>query len=88
MTTLKARFDGRVLVPEQPVDLPQDCVLQIHVEEATPVTNGAAADTSAEDAPPLAALVEWVKQLPDDPDSPTDLAAQHDHYLYGMPKRP
>lgn len=76
--TLKARFDGRVLVPEQPVDLPQNCVLKIHVEEAA----------EPEAIAPLAALADWAEQLPDDPDSPTDLAAQHDHYLYGTPKRP
>jgi len=92
MTTLKARFDGRVLVPEQPVDLPQNCVLEIHVEEATsdiatpaaPLTNGAAPVEKSL----LAQLVEISRTFPDDPDTPTDLAAQHDHYLHGMPKRP
>ncbi len=87
MTTLKARFDGRVLIPEQPVDLPQGRVLEIHVEDvapAAPVTNGA---TSGQKST-LAALADWAAQLPGSPDSPTDGAAQHDHYLYGTPKRP
>ena len=87
MTTLKARFDGRVLVPEQPIDLPQDRVLEIHVEDALS-TNGAMHEAPAADAPPLAGLRELLADLPDDPDTPTDLAAQHDHYLHGMPKRP
>ena len=39
MTTLKARFDGQVLVPEQPLELPTDCLLEVTVqpiETATP----------------------------------------------------
>ena len=90
MTTLKARFDGRVLVPEEPVDLPQGRVLEIHVTE--PVTNGVASaatdGASSAEKSPLAALVEISRTFPDDPDTPTDLAAQHDHYLHGTPKRP
>jgi hypothetical protein len=35
MTTLRARFDGRVLIPEGPVDLPVDKPLDIQVSEAT-----------------------------------------------------
>lgn len=53
MTTLKARFNGRVLVPETPVDLPVDTVLEIQIVEdgaSVPqngdVTNGA--DQNAE----------------------------------------
>ncbi len=82
MTTLKVRFDGRVLVPETPVDLPQDRVLEVSVADSqvTP-TNGASAS-------PFAGLQEILAALPDDPNTPTDLAAQHDHYLHGMPKRP
>ncbi len=32
MVAIKARFDGRALIPEQPVELPQDRTLIIHVE--------------------------------------------------------
>jgi hypothetical protein len=34
MTTLRAHFDGRVLIPEGPVDLPQGKSLEIVVREA------------------------------------------------------
>jgi hypothetical protein len=79
MTTLTARFDGRVLVPEEPVSLPMDCVLKLQVEPVCP----------EEESPfPLAELAEWAATLPDNPDAPTDAAPQHDHYLYGTPKRP
>ena len=33
MTTLQAHFDGRVLVPDGPVDLPKDRPLEIEVRE-------------------------------------------------------
>jgi len=115
MTTLKVRFDGQVLVPETPVDLPRDRVFEISVLETetptSPTSNGASPESPAS---PLAgldelltdlsfdpdtptdlamrggrsALADWAEQLPADPDAPTDGAAQHDHYLYGRPKRP
>lgn len=90
MTTLKVRFDGRVLVPEGPVDLPQGRVLEVTVAEALPTeANGAhAASDELLDEPPLLHLAKALEGLPYDPDTPTDLAAQHDHYLHGMPKRP
>lgn len=37
MVAIKARFDGKALIPEQPVELPRDRTLIIHVEtEARP----------------------------------------------------
>ena len=75
MTTILAHFDGHVLVPEEPVNLPQGRTLRIQVEE------------SDGPLPGLAALADWAESLPHDPHSPTDGAAQHDHYLYGTPKR-
>ena len=32
-------------------------------------------------------FIAWIESLPDD-DLPEDLAHNHDHYLYGTPKRP
>jgi hypothetical protein len=40
MTTIKAHFDGKALIPEEPVELPQGCTLIVHVaadQERTPV---------------------------------------------------
>ncbi len=78
MTTIRAHFDGRVFVPDEPVDLPQGRAVRLQFEEA-----------SEEDCAetPLMALYEAFKDLPDDPHAPRDGAAQHDHYLYGTPKR-
>jgi hypothetical protein len=78
MTTLKAHFDGKVLVPEEPVDLPVDCTLQVHVETTQP--------SRKSKKRPLSDLVELAKKFP--AHGPADGAAQHDHYLYGTPKKP
>ena len=40
------------------------------------------------DEKPLLKLLQALEALPENPDWPTDGAAQHDHYLYGLPKRP
>lgn len=69
MTTLTARFDGHVLVPEQPIALPQGKVLKIYVEEEMP---------PATKEKPLGDLAEWAMTLPIDPDSPTDGASGND----------
>jgi hypothetical protein len=77
--TIRARFDGRVFVPEGPVDLPVGAMVEV------PVT---LAETPSSEIAPLAKLAEIAKMFPEDDALPTDLAAQHDHYLYGTPKRP
>ncbi|MCY3019073.1 MAG: hypothetical protein NTW87_08595 [Planctomycetota bacterium] len=80
MTThLKAHYDGRVLVPEQPVDLPVGRRLEIQVI--------AAPDERPQRPGLLKELAELAHTLPENPAAPTDGAAQHDHYLYGTPKK-
>jgi hypothetical protein len=79
MIAFSARFDGKVIVPEHAVDLPLDRSFVVHVE--TPGGTG-----SAEENGPLQAL-QWLAENAVDDALPADLAAQHDHYLYGTPKR-
>jgi hypothetical protein len=79
MSTIKARFDGNVFVPQEPVDLPVGCELEIILPSVP--QQGAA-------GPPLAALAELLQRFPDNPEWPADGADQHDHYLYGTPKKP
>jgi hypothetical protein len=69
---ITAHYDGRVIVPDQPISLPIGQKLQLRVE------------TSADDSGQFANLADFAADLPG---SPGDLSAQHDHYLYGMPKR-
>jgi len=79
MTTLTARYDGKVLIPEQPVDLPTGVTLRVTVEVAAP------------DAPPKAPwqlAVEIGEAVPPGEWArvPTDGARNLDHYLYGAPR--
>lgn len=74
MKAFKGHFDGKVIVPDEPVELPAG-ELRVSVEIAEP-----------EDRP-LMRLVRALEKLPPNPQARTDGAAQHDHYLYGTPKR-
>ncbi len=69
--TISAHFDGKYIVPDEPIDLPMDQVLTIRIESIQ------------EPQPVFADLLEFGV---DCADSPGDLAEQHDHYLYGHPK--
>jgi hypothetical protein len=80
MSTVKARFDGRVFVPESPVDLPVGYTLEI----ALPPQATAPQEPEGR---PLAELARELDRLPANPDWPADGAVQHDHYLYGTPKK-
>ena len=79
MIDFSAHFDGKVIVPEQAVDLPLDRSFLVHVE-APGVTHPAA------ESSPQSAL-QWLAENAVDDDLPSDLSAQHDHYLYGTRKR-
>jgi hypothetical protein len=76
MKLLKAHFDGRVLVPDEPVDFPVNCALEIAVRPAD----------SAQQKP-LLDLLRELETLPPNTAWPSDGAAQHDHHLYGTDKR-
>ena len=75
--TLRAHFDGKVLVPDEPVNLPVNCALELQVK---PVRTLSATGN------PLGRLLALARKFPVT-DGAADGAAQHDHYLYGLPKR-
>ncbi len=77
--TFRAHSDGKVIIPDEPVEIPSGAVLNVTVEE---VPAEAKPHSSRETLLRLAREAEAM-----DVDLPTDLAAQHDHYLYGSPKR-
>ena len=79
MIAFNAYFDGKVIVPEHAVDLPRDRSFVVRVE--TP----AGADPGLESVP-LNAL-QWLADNAVDDELPSDLSSEHDHYLYGTPKR-
>lgn len=70
--TISAHFDGKFIVPDEPVHLPVGQSLRVHLELAE-IKPGR--------------FSELLRFAVDLPDAPADLAAQHDHYLYGIPKR-
>ncbi|MGD0536415.1 MAG: hypothetical protein ABSC03_02090 [Verrucomicrobiota bacterium] len=82
MTVLTAHFDGKVLIPDGPVTLPVDCALEVHVQPLKQRVEPATEDR------PLMKLLRSLEELPENPDWPADGAAQHDHYLYSLPKKP
>lgn len=78
--TVRAHFDGRTLVPDEPLDLPPNCQVEIEIR---PV----AATAVVPARKPLKELAERLAELPANPDWPADGASEHDHYLYGTAKR-
>jgi hypothetical protein len=76
MISIHAHFDGKVIVPHDPVDLTpgQDLIVRIEPAHSDRAQQESALNWLAENAV-------------DSPEIPVDLAEQHDHYLYGSPKR-
>jgi hypothetical protein len=79
MIAFNAHFNGKVSVPEDAIDLPRNQSFVGHVDAS------GSAEPVAEDAPFPA--LQWLAENAVDDELPSDLSAQHDHYLYGTPKR-
>ena len=77
MIAINAHFDGSVIVPDEPLDLPRNQALVVRIE-ALP------GDGPHEDGSVLTWLAEHAS---DSPSLSPDLSDQHDHYLYGVPKK-
>lgn len=75
--TVVVVYEGEVFWPVEPGDLPPNT--------RGTVTIGDQADEQPPVSPPRSVqrILERARAL----DLPPDLAAQHDHYLYGTPKR-
>jgi len=67
-------FDGKVLQPSSPLDLEPNTHYRITIEKVEKPAEGPDAWQVLES---LAGTV----------DAPADWSAEHDHYLYGTPKR-
>ena len=71
--TVSAHFDGKVIVPDEPLDLPPNQALIVQIARV-----GDHAVPSEESA------LTWIAANAVDSEAlPADLADQHDHYLYG-----
>ena len=73
----EAVYDGEVLRPQEPVDLEPNARYWVTIEVAAPTDGAHPAER------PLLRYLALAREL----DLPADLAEQHDHYLYGTPKR-
>jgi len=77
MIAINAHYDGRVIVPDEPVDLPRNQALIVRIEAK-----------STDEAPARESALAWLAaNASDSVDVPSDMSHQHDHYLYGVPKR-
>ena len=77
MVAVKAHFDGKVIIPDESVDLPKDqpLIAQIRVAPSNKKRR-------------RQSVLDWLAENAVADDSlPSDLSYQHDHYLYGTPKR-
>jgi predicted DNA-binding antitoxin AbrB/MazE fold protein len=74
--TFEAVYENGVLKPERPLQLKEHQKVSVTVEENQPSLAERIAALSR--GIPSEVLDTW----------PTDGASQHDHYLYGAPKRP
>ncbi len=73
--TIEAMYDGEALRPTTPLDLEPNTSYRISIELPSP------SPTKARDA--------WdeLEALTGSLEAPQDWAQEHDHYLYGAPKR-
>jgi predicted DNA-binding antitoxin AbrB/MazE fold protein len=81
--TIHAIYENGVFRPLEAVELPDKAEVEISIQSTKPCSSKAQIGH-----PALRRLLEIADRYPGDPNSPTDRAAQHDHYLYGTPKRP
>lgn len=74
-TSITVTFDGKVLHPDEPLDWEPNkrYVVVIKAEDQLPSEDNKGWDV--------------IEDLAGTLDAPTDWALEHDHYLYGTPKR-
>jgi predicted DNA-binding antitoxin AbrB/MazE fold protein len=89
--TIDATYENGVLKPAQPLPLSEHAQVRVTVEET--VAEREPESTELSEPSDEQTLGEWIASLTRDlpPEAfeglPTDGASQHDHYIYGTPKR-
>ncbi len=73
MCALRAHFDGKAFVPDEPVDLPQGTSVTVTV-------------VPSDHRSVLQDLADLAEKHPIT-NAPDDWSEQHDHYIHGTPKR-
>ena len=73
--TVNAHFDGKVIVPDEPLDLPLNQALVLQIQSV------GGKEVATEES-----SLSWIADNAVDSDAlPVDLSDRHDHYLYGRP---
>ena len=72
--TVNAHFDGKVIIPDEPLNLSPNQARIVQIESVT-----GTGDMTKEPA-----LTWLAANAAESLTQPTDLADQHDHYLYGL----
>jgi hypothetical protein len=71
--TLSAHFDGKVIIPDEPLELPPNQALIVVIKTV-----------SSQDEPAKESVLSWLAANAVDSETlAADLADRHDHYLYG-----
>ena len=74
--TVHAHFDGKAIIPDEPLDMPPNQALILQIERVGPRE------------PAEESALAWLAANAVENDAlPTDLADQHDHYVYGSPTK-
>ena len=78
---IHAIYENGIFRPIDPVALPENSEVSLVIHGAQ---QGGLQDATS---PPLASIAAIAREYAENPQHPTDQAVQHDHYLYGTPKR-
>lgn len=80
VVTVRCHFDGRSLVPDEPIDLPRGEQLTVRIETASSAGSASVEASANVDR----AFSKWAaSNVIDDPSLPADLSSNLDHHLYG-----
>jgi predicted DNA-binding antitoxin AbrB/MazE fold protein len=90
--TVDATYEDGVLKPAQPLPLPAHAQVRVTVEAQSVVAATADQQRASDEQAELSLgeqIAAMARALPPGAldNLPDDLASQHDHYLYGTPKR-
>jgi predicted DNA-binding antitoxin AbrB/MazE fold protein len=91
--TIDATYEDGVLKPAQPLPLGEHEKVRVTVEQtialAVHPADGSAIQRGKSSLSAIEKIIARAESLPDEVVAswPTDGASQHDHYLYGAPKR-
>jgi predicted DNA-binding antitoxin AbrB/MazE fold protein len=87
--TIDATYENGVLKPAQPLPLSEHAQVRVTVEPQIEAAEPLAEQAPNNEVPLWEQILALTRDLPPEAFEglPTDGASQHDHYIYGSPKR-